>query len=539
MSETTQQGKDAPGSSGCQATNLEARVPPPLNAHDYDPPIHRLPPEILVEIVRHYIQRDTTLRDLVRLTHVCQRWSIIVQDAPVLWTTINAADGPSAFHKAMQTAKDALLDLTFDDTTAKVSLEIFLKSVGERIGQWRTLVVKQRGPAEWGLIIEALQKGTPPNLEALDLSGGGNMVSLFGGNPAPPRLKEISLSSISINLASLQLGGLRSLAIFYTTGISATDILNVIRGSPIIESIGLYYLESLTGVLPSHEAFSHLGAFDNPSIQLASLQLASFIHLTLDNIAMPFFKSLLSAIAAPRLDTLEISCELENVSDAQLFLEGLRCQLPTLARLTTDAQDIKFRLLAYAYQIVIGRLDVRLRMHELPVNSLEETWDWVYNHLGRPLKDLPAHLDVNDWEPAVPSLLEWLTHRLAVTKLSLYNDPYYGRRVLDPIIPLFSRPTTSTPATWLFPQVEILETNLVQSNGNDDLVEMIKNRHSAEDGRYGIAAPKPFREIWLAFGDPLSPDSPDPMNVEFLKEVQTVANGADVYWEEKKMAWSR
>ncbi|KAG8964024.1 hypothetical protein FRC00_004052 [Tulasnella sp. 408] len=530
MSETIQPGT-GPGEG--QTIKFEAAISPVLDAH-CDPPVHRLPPEIFLEVVCNYIQRDTRIRDLIRLTLVCKRWSIIVQDAPILWTKINADEGPLAVRKAMQVTKDALLDLIFNHTTARMDKVAFVKSVGDQFGRWRTLVIRLDKP-DWDLIFEELQKGTPSSLEALHLSSLSmadmsiDAVSVVRGNWPLPRLKEIFLLNIPIDLASLQLSGLRSLTLSSTPGASGTDIINVIRGSPAIESISLECLESFTRMPPLQEAFSH--PVGNPSIQLASL-----VHLSLYNIAMPFQTFLLSAIATPRLMTLRITCDIPNVSDAQLLFDGLRHQLSTLARLTTDAENFEFVLSSWGvYQIDIGAVNLRLWMEELPVNAIEETWDWIFNHLGKPLKDLPAHMDVNDWEPEIPALLEWLTHRLTVTRLRIQTDPYYGRAVLEPIIPMFSRPTTSTPVTWLFPQVEILETNLVQTKGNDDLVEMFKNRHSAEDGKDGVAAPKPFREIWLTFGGKSGLGEPDPVNMQFLRKVQTAASGADVYWEGKKL----
>ncbi|KAG8964023.1 hypothetical protein FRC00_004051 [Tulasnella sp. 408] len=530
MSGAIQQGT---GPSEGQTIKFGAAISPSLDAH-CDPPIHRLPPEILVEVVRNYVQRDTSIRDLIRLTLVCKRWSNIVQDAPSLWTTINAAEGPSAVRKAMQVTKDALLDLRFDYSTTQMDKGAFFKAIGEQSGRCRTLVVCL-DRALWDSFFVELQKGTPSSLEVLHLSSLSmadlsiDAVSVVRGNWPLPRLKEIFLVNIPINLASLQLSGLRSLIVTSAPGTSGTDLINIIRGSPAIECICLDVLEPLNGIPPLHEAFSH--PVGNPSIQLASL-----VQLSLCDIVMPFLKFLLSAIATPRLETLNINCELSNVSDAQLLLDGLHQQLSTLARLTTDAQNFKFVPSSWgAYQIAIGGLYLRFLTEDLPLKALEETWDWVFNHLGKPLKDLPAHLHIDDWEPEISARLEWLNHRLTVTKLSIQTDPYSGGAALDPLIPLFSRPTTSTPATWLFPQAEILETNLVQINGNDDLVEMVKNRHSAADGKNGLAAPKPFREIWLAFGGKLGVDSPDPMNMEFLRKVEEVASGADVYWEKKKL----
>ncbi|KAG8905037.1 hypothetical protein FRC00_013517, partial [Tulasnella sp. 408] len=75
--------------------------------------------------------------------------------------------------------------------------------------------------------------------------------------------------------------------------------------------------------------------------------------------------------------------------------------------------------------------------------------------------------------------------------------------------------------------MEILSVNEVPQNGDNNIVEMIKNRHSAEDGKDGLAGPKPFREIWLSCGGGSGADAPDHVNMEFLEEVHRVGNGAD------------
>ncbi|KAG8909694.1 hypothetical protein FRC01_006795 [Tulasnella sp. 417] len=528
MSGTIQGRVGAPGPT----TNTDA-LAAPLNADNSGPPIHRLPSELLVEVVRYYSQGDTRLRDTIRLTLVCKRWSMIVQGAPILWTVINAAEGPSVVRKALQNAKDALLDLTFNWYTAQMEREAFFESVGRRIGYWRTLAVLIEFP-EWNFVSEHLEKSTPPNLEALHLSAGhgqgGRDMILFRGNPAPPQLKEISLVNVPIKLSPVQLRGLKSLTIGSMSTMPATDFLNIILESPAIESIRLRYLDYAPGVAPPEQPSSHPGAFCNSPIRLASL-----IHLSLVDIYPPFLHLLLSLLTAPHLQTLDIECDVQEESITHL-LDGLGHQLATLGSLTADAQTLTFELSSYAfYRIVIGGLDIRLLMSDLPTNASEEVWTWVCTHLGRSLKYLSAHLRIFDWEPQVPARLEWFTHHSTVTKLTLQNDPYYGMAVMDPIVPFLSRPITSNSAPWLFPQVEILETNLVQRHGNDALVEMIKNRHSAEDGKDGIAAPKPFREIWLSFGGKLSIGAPDPVNVGFLQEVQRVAGRVDVYWEKKKL----
>ncbi|KAG9046455.1 hypothetical protein FS837_004382 [Tulasnella sp. UAMH 9824] len=536
MSGAIQRGTSASRPNECPTSDLQAQGSSPSEANSCDPPIHRLPPEILEEVVRYYIHPETSLQGLVRLTLVCRRWQTVIEGSALLWTTINAADGAVLVRKALKMAKDVLLDLTFHEETAQMTRQDFFKLIGERTDRWRCLSV-DLASRKWDFALEELNKCIPSSLEALHLSAGygppmgSDVVALFGGNPAPPRLKEISLLNISISFASLQLGGLRSLVIYDVRGITSSDMLNVIRESPTIEYLRLEYLL----VSPNDEAFSHQvfsppGAFGNATVRLTSL-----ICLFLSGISVVFLKSLLSTISAPHLKTLDIDCELQDPSIAQLLQECLHHQLSTLARLTANAQAFKVCLSSCArYQLLIGGLNLTIYMDDLPLNNSNETWDWVSNHLGRSLTKLPLHLDLVDWEPETPSRLEWFTHRVTVTKLTLSCEPYYGT-ASEPTIPIFSRPTASYPVIWLLPETEIIEVNQVPEDGDDDIVEMIKKRHSAEDVKDGLAAPKPFREIWLSCGGGSGADAPNPVNMEFLEEVQRVGTGADVYWHRNKL----
>ncbi|KIO26610.1 hypothetical protein M407DRAFT_24057 [Tulasnella calospora MUT 4182] len=516
-----------------ESSGFGPREPATINANNCDPPVHRLPPEILVEIVHHSIEPGTCLRDLIRLTLVCKRWNIIVEGAAVLWGNIDADEGPSAIRKALEMAKDTPLDITFNEATADIMREDFFKSIGERIAQWRSFAVALRF-RHWRFVLEDLKNGEAPKLETLCLSGrrglegSGDAITLFGGRSGPPKLRDVTLAYIPINLASLQLSGLRSLTLERTRGISSTDIINIITGSPNIESIRLQRLEFLDAEAPSQQVFSRPASFGNPSIQLPSL-----LYLSLDDIPASFLSLLLSSIVVPQLQTFRVDCELEEPGDAQLLLAGLHHHTPIMARLVANAQifEINVSFLA-CYHIIIGGLDITLLLDDLPCHHSQETLDWVFTHLGKPVEDIPFHLFLDDWEPELAHL-EWLARRITPTKLTVYSHPYYGT---DPekIIPSLSRPTSSTPVTWLFPRVEIIKTNLVWENGNADIVEMIRSRHSAKDGKDGVAAPVPFREIWLSFGGKGSCKS-SPLTLEFLQEVQRVANGADVYWEKEKL----
>ncbi|KAG8920586.1 hypothetical protein FRC01_000686, partial [Tulasnella sp. 417] len=498
------------------------------------PAIQHVPPEILLEVVCYYAQPRTYLRDLVGLTLVCRWWRIIIEGAAFLWGTINAAEGTSVVRTALQKAKDTLLDLTFDEHTANTTREVFFKLVGERIGRWRSFVVILRS-GHWGFVLEDIKKDNAPNLETLQLSGGtggergDDMVTLLGGLSGPPGLKDLTLAHIQINIAPLQLGGLRSLTLEETLVMSSAEMVDIIMGSPEIKSIRLHSLEFWEDEVPSQQAFSHPDGSGNPSTQLASL-----IHLSLHDIPYSFLNRLLLAIDAPQLQTLEVGCAPQEPQAAQLLLEGLHHHRPTLARLTADAQTCTLTFPYRGnYKIIIGGLRIMLDMYELPVDHSQETIDRLFSHLGTPVKDLPFHLELLNWESDV-SHLEWLAHRITVTSLNIYSHPRWITG-LKRLLGSLSQPTVSDPVIWLFPQVEVIKANLFWlDDEGPDFVTMIKNRHSAKEEE-GVTAPKSFREVWVSGAQSKYIASSPSIVREVVEEVRRVANDADVYWEQKKL----
>ncbi|KAG8946853.1 hypothetical protein FRC04_011400 [Tulasnella sp. 424] len=421
--------------------------------------------------------------------------------------------------KALQAAKEAPLDLKFNEKTTQMARTDFFEAVGKRMGYWRSLTVNLQS-RDWCFVLEDMETSMAPNLEQLRLLGhfgaeeSRSSVSLFGGASAPPRLKELSLACIPINLTSLRLGGLRSLTLESIPEISSSDILNACINSPLLESL---WLESLVGLQDTSGHMNH-----------SFIQLPSLIYLSLTDLPIPFLNLMLSIVVAPQLRSLYVGCDFQGHSTTQLFAVGMGNHITTIS----DVQTFDVTFENGGYEITIGKFRIGFNMDELAISHFQETFDWISDRLGRSLKELPLHLDLTNCEPEL-SYLEWFTRRATVTTLTLYSNPYSGT-ALELIIPFLSRPTTSDPVTWLLPDVETFSTNLVWDRGNPDILDMIAKRHSAHKGHdLATVTPKPFREIWLAYGG--KGRIPHP-NMEFLKEVQRVGQGAVVYWEREKLA---
>ncbi|KAG9013425.1 hypothetical protein FRB90_006071 [Tulasnella sp. 427] len=491
-------------------------------------PIYSLPPELIVYIIQYVLEPDTRLRGLVQLSQVCREWRMILDDAPFLWASINAAEGGPPVSIAFVRAMNAPLILEYRDKTALINRPTFFRLAGERIGHWKSLSVYLSGySGSWDVILNDLETRTAPRLEELLLHGGYVMeermdqVTLFGGASAPASLKKLSLSHIAIDIAALHLRGLKSLNLHAIPEITSLRLFEIMVESPHIEAMELNHISSLTGSIQS----------DSDRHRYSNISLSHLTHLAVVDLPISFLNLLLSTIQLPTLRTMELDCEIQSQPTSQLLSVGLRHQVSTLAAIVSGAQNYKVTLCSHNYyQITIGGFDITFFMDVLSMDHFQECFDWISKFVGVPLKELPLELDLDDCDPE-PSYLEWFSRRTNATKLRLYSDPYCGTP-LERIIPYLGRPTLVTPVIWLVPRVEILTTNLVWHEGNLDIVEMLERRYSTQD-HPELAAPTPFREIRLSYGGKGSSGWPH-VNQEFMAEVARIAQGADVYWEGQK-----
>ncbi|KAG9046457.1 hypothetical protein FS837_004384 [Tulasnella sp. UAMH 9824] len=496
-------------------------------------PIHeRLPNEIFETILQLCVGFETPVRDLSTLPLVCRRWRDIIANASFLWCTISAAEGEQALRKALQMAKNSLLNINFTKNINGTDQSKFFRLVRERVGHWDSLLVQSRRS---GAALAVLPTPKPPNLRTLDVIARHNLpppkgdTVLFGGDPAVG-LKNLRLTNVPIQLTSLHLTGLKALHLEGMPFLSATGAMMVISHSPTLEILHLARLKD--AALLAEPSTSHPDLVSQPPIQLAFL-----IKLHISALPLPFLNLLLSILAVPQLRHFNVECNVDERPAARFLAVGIQHILPILRPIAAASQGYEAVLSVWGYYIIcIGELTVTMTCSsiEFSMNHFQETYDWPSSHLEIKLDDLPLHLNLHDCNPE-PSYLEWFTQRKNTTKLTLYSNPWFGTS-LEGIIPFLSRPTSSSPSPkWLLPQMTILVTNLVFDDRKSDIVDMIEKRHSVSPmSSAGVDGPLPtrFKQIWLTYGGRYPP-GPPPMD-EFLSEVVRVVGGADVYWEGKK-----
>ncbi|KAG9047977.1 hypothetical protein FS837_001049 [Tulasnella sp. UAMH 9824] len=112
--------------------DLHSTLPPPA--------IQRLPEALFINIVQLYINPLSHIRDLIRLTLVCQPWRMIVEGTPSLWCRITADEPFAYLREGMQMSKKAHLYLYYDAITSPFDAEFFFEAIGPHIARWKSLV---------------------------------------------------------------------------------------------------------------------------------------------------------------------------------------------------------------------------------------------------------------------------------------------------------------------------------------------------------------------------------------------------------------
>lgn len=420
-------------------------------------PIDLLPEEIFINIIQFSIDADTPVRDLIKITAVCQRWKRILEGAPALWSGLTAADGVDGLRRALRMVQDAQLDLKFDKLTSTVDIETFFQATSSRISRWRTLLVKSY---DWfqGLSSTCPASTAPPTLELLHLiynppgSQQRDEIALFGGQPAPVSLKDVRLEWVPVAVAPLRLSGLTSLVLDNLPNFPVQEIIRILQESPALEHLRLSWWYNAN----SQDQFSGYAG----SSQDAIICLTSLRSLTIDYIPTSHIRLLLSVLRFPNLERFDLRGMIEVGPVSDFFAMNARHLVDVFQRVTSTANCIHFEIVGDTCSAIFS--DGFLLQWRGPVlihlDPIRAFFEWLFTHLGTRLKDLPTTLSLRTCSNHLP-VVEWLSSNLKITELNLCGDLLHEDSDPNEVVPFLSRPVASGSATcpgqWLFPHLEV------------------------------------------------------------------------------------
>ncbi|KAG9002193.1 hypothetical protein FRB90_011425 [Tulasnella sp. 427] len=292
-------------------------------------PLHRLPLELLVDILRQmippasdYYQSGPTghtyHRRLATLRAICRQWRTIIDDTPAFWPVLDVSDPPRIVSRAVGFSAAYSLEVNLArpswDLTPRARdsswRERFLQDAVQHAARWRSAQLTL--PNAESLL--SISQASAPRLIALDL----RLYQLEKLDQEDPenifrcrngQLRRLGLSSIAIPWNSSLLCNLESLLISDLDDFAPTltQILTMLRACPKMVDLELDIPESEADDLPK----------DEPLLLLLFLKSAS-LSLS-DECASPLLKLLL----APSIDTFELNSNF--VFGLDLLPTVLRC----------------------------------------------------------------------------------------------------------------------------------------------------------------------------------------------------------------------
>ncbi|KAG8941144.1 hypothetical protein FRC00_012544, partial [Tulasnella sp. 408] len=234
-------------------SKLSERLVTSKRARNAAAPLHQLPTEIFLEILRLCLppENKAQARERRNLALVCYFWHAVVQSSPTLWSTICSADTIVDVSRALIKSKETQLNIMGFWT--------------ESHAQWTPNYLQDLSNAQGAFVNEIvihkfLAEADAPQLEYLSLAmprrrwagtAGTEALNLFNGR-STPRLRYLSLDGVPIkwntlsspNLATLVIRNIRNL------GPSLSQLLSALSFCPSLTSLSITWVPSLEDSAP-------------------------------------------------------------------------------------------------------------------------------------------------------------------------------------------------------------------------------------------------------------------------------------------------
>ncbi|KAG8975719.1 hypothetical protein FRC05_005237 [Tulasnella sp. 425] len=493
---------------------------PPARLMEQQIGIQDLPIELLLSIFRLSFDITTLRQDRCRLSLVCRSWRDIVQESPYLWTEISGHDKIHYTETSLAKSKDLPIDIYYLSTTGSqlpTHLTHFVYKVTPFLSRSRSisLITLSDMFHSFPRVFVALQSKPALHLESLVLKEHPSQRwgHRPGDNPlqlpemsAFPKLRRLEIDGMPCTLSPRGLGlhNVLSLNLVDVIGVSAEQLLDVLRNSPSLESLEL---GRSPVTCPAHTT-------------LTPIHLPHLTTLHLIFMPIPVSNFFLSTIHAPNCSKLSISSNFAQLPDrdvvkGSLFTTSTNHFTPILRTLLTRGRykdiDIttstggktEFLLQfhdwdrSYPASKTILRLDFGLNP-----TQIEETVRCLGDYLPKDVLEISIRLRMNSFEDLhVMKLLDSYT---TITHLGFQLiGPSFG-----PIAPnhILIHMSQHTQSGWPLPNLEVfvyesLEDTEWYECQDEAMLDMLRRRHlsSSEGPDNERIRPRPIKRVRLRF----------------------------------------
>ncbi|KAG8952270.1 hypothetical protein FRC04_004977 [Tulasnella sp. 424] len=429
---------------------------------------------------------------------------------------------PPHVRNALRRTAQAPLDIVYHGN-ARCKADAFLLLVKDKIRYWRTVDLSLSGSSE---VLSDIQTSRMPLLETFKISyriqRHGPAIDLFGEPNVSSKLTELGIQGLSVAIP-LWLANLTSLSLEAVSHVTIEEVLRVLQNST-----GLKVLKLKQLFTPEpNEAIPHITHL--PSLRSLDLWLpVAVIHY------------LLSGLRIDLLSRLHLSCDMDGVPlRGNLLSNRITHFIPTIRELVCRAARIEFEFEASGvYSVGLG--DLNLIFDAEPAHdqyhSARDVFEWLAEHLGPDLRAIPARLRFEDHDPFVEHLeLYGSFPNPRVVEIILCEfDPFDGTPIS--VLRYLGSPRQSDPSQWPFPHLETINYRLDKSQ-NRYLVEMLRSRYGdpKQIQQTTLQPPQPLKEIRIYEVNGVDVTQTD---TSFLKEVQDLAAGAKIFWQDQVVTFA-
>ncbi|KAG8912249.1 hypothetical protein FRC01_005200 [Tulasnella sp. 417] len=412
-----------------------------------------------------------------------------------------------------------MLDIRCLDSTG-LRVEAFMVEAGLHIARWRSLMAAFT-PCPSSLAMESalapLTTAQPPFLERLSLcyfdrrdNRPQDTVTLFGGAPAPSTLRHLALLGFRLEVEPLRLSGLVSLELKRVDNITTPQLLNILRGSPFLETLYLTGNPRLKAIGPQP-----------PTVQ--PIELAKLESLELVDLDHAGARDILSTIRIPNHRSVYISTEIGEGSVLSLLFTSaithiLHTSIPGVNGCSSvirveerngSQTTIKFRGMEL---VLVGGED-----------QIHGILSWLAGGLGSEAAECPVHL-ILDRPQIDPIRIAVVPPPLIVNQLSILGyseEPWQENLYLA-----MASPQDSTPSGWLFPQLESISVKFQTIGSQKKLISMLRNRYQGATlrGETESTCPLNLRSVELRG---------QPQTEGLVEEIKGIIGEASVFWADE------
>ncbi|KAG8952267.1 hypothetical protein FRC04_004974 [Tulasnella sp. 424] len=500
----------------------------PLASRDVEPqglnkgPIYRVLEDVLFCIFHDVVLPPHPGRHLATLGLVCRHWREILESASTLWTYISAGDNLSHVQKALRHTGQVPLDIVFPED-AQCRADDFFPLVKDKIRYWRTMDITL---SESPYVLLDLQTSKMPLLETLRISHLYFIVpiDLFEEPSLPSKLTELRIHRLSVTIPPW-LANLDSLSLEEVGHVTMEDLLRILQNSPNLKILKLKDMDALK----PNKTIPHITHLRS----LISMELWLPVAVT---------RYLLSGLRINLLSHLLLSCNMNNASPrGNLLSNNIGHFIPTIREMVSRAAVIDFNFRGSGiYSIDLGDLffEFDVLRYQKQYRFALDAFEWLTEVLGPDFREIPARLKFHNLNPRVQNLeLYGSFPQPRVVEIVLQVSDFHttGSPPVS-VLQYLSSPRQSDPSQWPFPHLETIKYHLEESL-NNYLVEMLRGRYGdpKQIQQAALQPPQPLKKIKIygvSEGDIAQP------NMGFLKEVQNLAAGAKIFWQDEVVTFA-